>query len=161
LIGSAGLKSSSIISDSGAYLVAERKPPFRQNSNIGIRNSKQIRILNVRMIKTNSLKTLYFCHCRIYGFGHCFVFRASDFGFPDRKTWFSARHYLCLNSLRIISTARLGVTTWIFSKFSRSRRCLSPETIKGAAVSMASARNRLSKGSASITDGTDAGSGTS
>jgi len=40
------------------------------------------------MTRTNKLKIGCFCHWHILDSGHCFVFRDSDFGFPERKTSF-------------------------------------------------------------------------
>ena len=45
-----------------AYLVPERKVMFRPNPNVEYRNPKQTRIPNDKMIETNPLKTLCFCH---------------------------------------------------------------------------------------------------
>jgi len=74
------------------YLVPERKHLFRQNPNIEIRNPKQIRISNDKMIQTNTLKIQFFCYWDIgvLVIVSYFVLRISNF--LTEKTEFSVRH---------------------------------------------------------------------
>ncbi len=63
--------------------MSERKAMFRQNPNIEIRNPKQIRISNDRMIKTNYAQGVD----DVFVIG-TFVFRASDFEFLNENVGF-------------------------------------------------------------------------
>jgi len=74
------------------YLVPERKPLFRQNPNIEIRNPKQIRISNDKMTQTKRLKIRSFCHwdIGILIIVSYFVLRISNF--LTEKTGFSVKH---------------------------------------------------------------------
>jgi len=64
-----------------SYLVPERKPMFRPNPNVEIRNSKQIRISNDKMTQTKTLQIRYFCHwgISILVIVSYFVLRISNF----------------------------------------------------------------------------------
>jgi hypothetical protein len=53
-----------------------------QNSDIETRNSKQIRMSNKKMTKTNTLHLRLVGHS--FGVGHCLGFRNSDFEFLIR-----------------------------------------------------------------------------
>ena len=64
---------------------------FRQNPNIETRNSKQIRIPNDKMTKTNLLKFHCFCHWSIL----IFVI-VSDFEFLTENLRFSVKYYVGL-----------------------------------------------------------------
>ena len=78
--------------DEATYIVPERKPLFRQNPNIKIRNPKQIRISNDKMTQTKTLKTPSFCHwdIGILVIVSYFVLRISNF--LTEKTGFSVKH---------------------------------------------------------------------